>query len=106
MEQASAQTSEPTTIAALASFAAERYGDRAAVRHKQDGEWRDRSFAEVGATVAEIALGLIDLGIEPGDRVCILANTAPEWTYAGLAVSHAGAVVVPIYPTNSPKECE
>ena len=56
--------------------------------------------------VAEIGLGLIDLGIQPGDRVCLLANTRPEWTYADFAISSAGAVVVPIYPTNSPEECE
>ena len=53
----------------------------------------------------EIALGLIDLGIQPGDRVCILAGTRPEWTYADLAITAAGAVVVPIYQTNSPEEC-
>ena len=30
---------------------------------------------------------------------------APEWTYADLAITAAGAVVVPIYQTNSPEEC-
>ena len=34
--------------------------------------------------VQEVGLGLIDLGIEPGERVCILANTRPEWTHADL----------------------
>ena len=53
----------------------------------------------------ETALGLIDLGIEPGERVCILANTRPEWSYADLAATSAGAIVVPIYQTNSPEEC-
>ncbi len=54
---------------------------------------------------SEVALGLIDLGIEHGERVCILANTRPEWSYADLAATSAGAVVVPIYQTNSPEEC-
>ena len=53
----------------------------------------------------EIGLGLIDLGIEPGERVCILANTRPEWSYVDMAATSAGAVVVPIYQTNSPEEC-
>ena len=44
--------------------------------------------------------------MEPGDRVGLLANTRPEWTFSSLAISRAGAVVVPIYPTNSPEECE
>ncbi|MGH2884356.1 MAG: AMP-binding protein, partial [Solirubrobacteraceae bacterium] len=53
-----------------------------------------------------MALGLVGLWVEPGDRVVLLANTRPEWTFSSLAISRAGAVVVPIYPTNSPEECE
>jgi long-chain acyl-CoA synthetase len=94
------------TIADLLPRAAERFADRVAVRHKREGEWRDVTFAEVGQIVREIGLGLIDLGIEAGDRVCILCTTRPEWTYADFAISSAGAIVVPIYPTNSPEECE
>jgi len=94
------------TVARSAATAAERYSDRLAVRHRQDGEWRDRTFAEVSEVVDELALGLIELGLQPGDRACILANTRPEWTFASLAISRAAGVVVPIYPTNSPEECE
>jgi len=93
------------TIADLVPRAASRFGDRAAVRHKVDGEWRDVSFGELAAIVDELALGLIDLGIGAGERVSILANTRPEWSYADLAATSAGTVVVPIYQTNSPEEC-
>jgi long-chain acyl-CoA synthetase len=85
--------------------AAERFGDRVAVLHKVDGTWRDVTFAEVGDTVTDIALGLVDLGIKPGERVCLLSTTRPEWTYCDFAITSIGAVVVPIYPTNSPEEC-
>jgi long-chain acyl-CoA synthetase len=94
------------TISRAAARAAERFGDETAVKYKHDGEWVERSFAEVGEIVDELALGLLGLGVEPGDRVSLLANTRPEWTYASLAISRVGAVVVPIYPTNSPEECE
>ena len=94
------------TVARAAATAAERFADRTAIRDFEDGEWRERTFAEVGALVDELALGLVALGVEPGDRISILANTRPEWTLASLAISRAGAVVVPIYPTNSPEECE
>ena len=93
------------TIADLVPRAAERYADRAAIRCKRDGAWQDVTFAELDQIVSEVALGLIDLGIEPGERVCILANTRPEWSYADLAATSAGTVVVPIYQTNSPEEC-
>ena len=77
-----------------------------AIRHKRDGEWHDVSYAELGEIVSEVGRGLIDLGIEPGDRVAILCTTRPEWTYADFGITTTGAVVVPIYPTNSPEECE
>jgi long-chain acyl-CoA synthetase len=94
------------TIARAAADAAERHRDRLSVRYQRDGEWHEKTFAEVSEIVEEIALGLVGLGIEPGDRVGLLANTRPEWTFSSLAISRAGAVVVPIYPTNSPEECE
>jgi long-chain acyl-CoA synthetase len=94
------------TIARAAASAAERFGDRTAVRHRKDDEWHDATFAEVATIVDEIALGLVGLGMQPGDRVALLANTRPEWTYSSLAISRAGGIVVPIYPTNSPEECE
>jgi long-chain acyl-CoA synthetase len=93
-------------VARAAATAAERFGDRVALRDRADGGWRERTFAEVGGLVDELALGLVALGLEPGDRLCILANTRPEWTLASLAISRAGGVVVPIYPTDSPEECE
>src|SRR4051812_32852485 len=95
-----------TTIADLAPAAAERYGDKPAVRFKAGEGFEERSYAQVGEIVDEIAEGLIDLGFGAGDRACILANTRPEWVYASFAISGAGGVVVPVYPTNSPKECE
>jgi long-chain acyl-CoA synthetase len=56
--------------------------------------------------VSEVARGLVALGVEQGDRVAILAGTRPEWTIADLGAQWAGAVVVPIYHTNSAEECE
>jgi long-chain acyl-CoA synthetase len=103
---AATQSTGSKTIADMIGRAADRYGDRVAAIHKVDGLWRDVTFAEVGEIVTEIGLGLIDLGIEPGERVCILSTTRVEWTYCDFAISSTGAVVVPIYPTNSPEECE
>jgi long-chain acyl-CoA synthetase len=94
-----------STIADLLPRAIASFGEHVAIRHKQDGAWLDVTYSELGEIVEEIARGLIALGIQPGDRVCILAGTRPEWTYADLAITAAGAVVVPIYPTNSPEEC-
>jgi long-chain acyl-CoA synthetase len=93
------------TIADLISRSAAERPEHVAVRYKRDGEWQDVTYKQVADIVEEIGLGLIDLGIEAGERVCILANTRPEWSYADMAITSVGAVVVPIYQTNSPEEC-
>jgi long-chain acyl-CoA synthetase len=99
-------TTIPQTLARVALDGAAHFGDRPAQRFKRDGSWQDLSYAELGTIVAEIASGLVALGIQPGDRVCVLADTRPEWAQSQLACAAAGAVVVPIYPSNSPEECE
>ncbi|HEX9481321.1 MAG TPA: AMP-dependent synthetase/ligase [Solirubrobacteraceae bacterium] len=104
MEAATTSTGAKT-IAGLIPRSVAEFGDRAAIRYKRDGDWHDVSYAALGEIVQEIGLGLIDVGIERGERVCILGNTRPEWTYADMAATSVGAVVVPIYQTNSPEEC-
>ncbi len=106
MEASAVETSTGSaTVADLISRSAAQRPEHPAVRYKQDGEWKDVPYREVADIVQEIGLGLIDLGVEPGERVCILANTRPEWSYADMAITSIGAVVVPIYQTNSPEEC-
>ncbi|HEY2334806.1 MAG TPA: AMP-dependent synthetase/ligase [Solirubrobacterales bacterium] len=94
------------TLADLLPLSAKLYGSAPAVRFKQGDAWVDRSFDQVLETVRSLSLGLIDLGVAKGDKVSILANTRPEWTYFDFAALSAGAVVVPIYQTNSPEECQ
>jgi long-chain acyl-CoA synthetase len=94
------------SVGALLEVSASRHGDAAATRVKRDGGWHDGSYTELLDNVRRLALGLIELGVAPGERVCVLADTRPEWTQLAYATWSAGAVVVPIYPTNSPEECE
>jgi long-chain acyl-CoA synthetase len=95
-----------STLADLLPLSAKLYGSTPALRFKQGDEWAVRSFEQVLDIVRSLSLGLIDLGIEKGDKVSILGNTRPEWTYFDFAALSAGAVVVPIYQTNSPEECQ
>jgi long-chain acyl-CoA synthetase len=94
------------TLADLLPLSAKLYGSAPAVRFKQDDAWVSRSFEEVLETVRSLSLGLMDLGVAKGDKVSILGNTRPEWTYFDFAALSAGAIVVPIYQTNSPEECQ
>jgi long-chain acyl-CoA synthetase len=93
------------TIADLLPRAAAMYGTAIAVKYKEGDRWIDRTFDEVREIVRPLAFGLVTLGVEKGDRVAILGNTRPEWTYFDFAALSVGATVVPIYQTNSPEEC-
>jgi long-chain acyl-CoA synthetase len=83
------------------------HGRVPAVRYKDaTGAWVSKTYDEVGEIVRKLSLGLIELGVEKGDKVAILSNTRVEWTYFDFAALTAGAVVVPIYQTNSASECQ
>ena len=62
-----------------------------------------RTFVE---EVTAVAKGLVGLGIEPGDRVAIMAHTSYEWTLLDFAIWTAGGVPVPIYETSSADQVE
>ncbi len=94
------------TIAELPFLGADRFDERPAQRFRGDGEWQDVSYREVAEATTDIALGLMDLGVKPRDRICVLSDTRPEWVHAEFGISASGAVVVPIYPSSSPEECE
>jgi len=104
MTTSESATTSTATMAALAQQAATRHPDLVAARYKRGDDWTETTYAELGELVRDLALGLIDLGVAAGDRVCVLANTRFEWTITNLAINAVGAIVVPIYPTNSPEE--
>lgn len=66
-----------------------------------DGGWRSVTQAELVRRVDRIAAGLVAAGVEPGDRVALMAGTRLEWILVDLAVWTAGAITVPVYPSSS-----
>src|SRR5947209_1966226 len=80
----------------------ERGGDRPAQQFKRDGAWVSLTSRQVGEIVREVALGLIALGRQRGDRVALLSASRPEWTQADFAIFSAGCVTVPVYPSYPP----
>ena len=94
------------TIADLLPLAVKKYGPEPAQRHKLGDDWVDISYAELGVAVKEVSLGLLDLGIELGDKLSICAHTRIEWTHACFGILTAGGALVTIYQTNSPEEVQ
>ena len=66
------------TIPKLFLQQAERYGkDRVAMREKEYGIWRPLTWDDYLRNVREIALGLISLGLKPGDKVSMIGDNRP-----------------------------
>ena len=61
------------------------------------------TYQEAANSVQRTVRALHGLGIEPGDRIAILAKNSAHWILADLAISGAGAVSVPLYPTTTPE---
>jgi long-chain acyl-CoA synthetase len=71
---------------------------------KRDGEWRPTSWAEAARQVAALAASLKRIGLEPGDRVCLVSENRPEWLIADLGIMAAGCITVPTYTTNTTRD--
>ncbi len=80
------------SIPELVCWSTETYADLVAIR---DGEV-SLTYAELGARIDQAARAMVVGGIEPGDTVAVWAPNCWQWVVAGLAVSRAGAVLVPI----------
>ena len=87
-----------TAPAALAAWA-EKTPERTFLTQPLDDELREWSFLEAYQDAARFAAALLELGMERGDRVAILSKNCAEWLIADVAISMAGLVSVPIYPT-------
>src|SRR5690606_8119170 len=90
---------ETTLPALLRKNAAER-GGQTALREKIQGVWRASTWADYYHRARRVALGMIKLGLQRGDRVIIAGENTPEWFYTDLGAQMIGVQVVGVYPTN------
>ena len=68
---------------------------------KRDQKWVTFSPAQYKELTDNISYGLMKLGVEPGDKVGIIANSRPEWNMLDMGIMQIGAITVPVYPTIS-----
>ena len=68
---------------------------------KTDGVWKSISTQEFLDLVEKTSLGLIELGINEGDKIGIISSNRYEWNVLDIATLQIGAIVVPIYPNIS-----
>ncbi|MFF2994434.1 AMP-dependent synthetase/ligase [Streptomyces sp. NPDC057950] len=67
-------------------------------------EWKSLSWAQAAERVFAISAGLIELGVQPEQRVALASSTRVEWILADLGIMCAGAATTTIYPQTNAGE--
>lgn len=101
MDSKECETANASSVPDLCLTAALKYAKRDALNYKTGDEWINISAETFVERVRNVALGLAELGIKPGDRIALLSENRPEWSIADLAILSLGAINVPIYTTQA-----
>jgi long-chain acyl-CoA synthetase len=80
------------TIPAMVAARIAAHGTETILREKYRGIWKAVTWAELGARMREVGLGLTAIGFRPGDIACVLADTRVEWAYVDLGILGVGGV--------------
>ncbi|MEP6568718.1 MAG: long-chain fatty acid--CoA ligase [Acidobacteriota bacterium] len=95
------EAAQASSLPGLCLTAALKHGKQDALNHKLGSNWINITAETFVERVRNVALGLADLGIKPGDRIALLSENRPEWSIADLAILSLGAINVPIYTTQA-----
>ncbi|MET9082164.1 AMP-dependent synthetase/ligase [Streptomyces sp. NPDC004237] len=90
-------------VAATPDAEAYRYPVPAASGQGPD-DWKSLSWGQAAERVYAIAAGLIELGIQPEQRVALASSTRVEWILADLGILCAGAATTTVYPQTNAEE--
>src|SRR6266545_6745278 len=96
---------ENGTFPRLLRTQARRLGrHKVALREKKYGIWQEVSWEQYAAQVRAVCLGLVQLGLERGDRVAVISGNRPAWLYVELAAQSAGAIPLGIFVDSLPEQ--
>lgn len=97
---------EANTLPKLLSSRAYKFKQKVAFREKDLGIWQEVTWEEYHRHVTYFALGLLELGMKKGDRVCIQSENNREWIFSDLAIQSVGGISVGVYTTNPTAELQ
>ncbi|MFC9466758.1 AMP-dependent synthetase/ligase [Streptomyces coelicoflavus] len=67
-------------------------------------DWKSLTWAQAAERVYAIAAGLVELGVQPEQRVALAASTRLEWILTDLGIMCAGAATTTVYPQTNAGE--
>src|SRR5439155_24809841 len=94
------------TVCMLFSDAVAKWGDRPALRWKENGDWKTLTWGDYRDEVAAVTLALRAMGCGPGQFGLIMARNAPEHVIADLGSAHARGAAISVYNTLAPEQIE
>ncbi len=86
----------PRTLPDLFERSVERFAGNTMVLEKREGRYQGRTYNDMRLLIHRFAAGLMQLGLQKGERVALIAEGRPEWIVAELGILYAGGVNVPI----------
>jgi long-chain acyl-CoA synthetase len=89
----------------LLHWAAQR-PDAVALRQKAFGIWQPVTWAQYADTARHFGLGLLQLGLQPGEVMAILSENCKEWVFAEMGAALVRAITAGVYPTSPAHEIE
>lgn len=98
--------SKSTTLGSSILSMPDRDPHHIAIKFKVRDEWKEKKWKDYYHDIETVAAGLLALGIKPGDRIAIMANTRYEWSVSDLAIFGIKAVTVAVYQNNTPEDVE
>ncbi|OOF36983.1 AMP-dependent synthetase/ligase [Rodentibacter heidelbergensis] len=81
-------------------------GNQTALRHKENGIWKDISWAAFQHQLNQLSRALLACNVQVQDKIAIFAQNMPRWTIADIATLQIRAITVPIYATNTAQQAE
>ena len=99
---------KPETIPTLLDWRIKQTPDKEAFRYRGPAEdqWHSLTWSQAGKKIEWLAAGLVELGLQIGDRVAIVSSTRIEWILADLATNVAGGATTTIYPNTHGEDFE
>ena len=82
----------------LIPFQLENYSRKDCISDKKEDQWVSYSTEETQSIIDKFSLGLLKLGVDPGDKLAIISPNRTEWNFVDLGILQSGCVCVPLYP--------
>lgn len=92
------------TIPRLFYNTVENFGERPALKYRVGEDYMILDYNGFAEIVEKMSCGLLELGLNKADRVCLMAHTSAPWGWADFAIQTAGGVTVTVYPSLSAQE--